>query len=535
MKKITTCLFLLVTLLNQSGCTQFIKSTDESYFDEITSDNKKNELQLLFTHNINGETHPCGCRNYPLGGIPQVAGQMYEIHKNSPALYVDTGDTFFPSTSIPESVHRSLSFKAKEIAYALKKMGIRYFVPGDQDFALGEKFLNELVTEYQIQVLVSNFSSQAKIEHKRWERIRFADQNLFFIGVVDPAVMPTQYRNLFKPAVTGIKNALKEIEDKYSDVKNKKIILLSHSGIDADQELAKNFSELDWIIGSHTQSFLRYTIDVGKTRLAQTLSRNHYLGNITIAPNPAVADKYQIIEIRNKMEQKWEKNPFTQWLVDHKNKLDQIQLEEQQLLTEESGPIKIPTASSCIECHTAQSDFWKKTAHAISYQTLVINKEENNTACVGCHSLAFQDPKAFISTQHIFQFAKDETPHNKKLKRYLEDLSPHFKEIKSIRKLDDKQRFELANKWHAIDEKHKVEYNYANVQCLNCHNQSMDHPFDDVGVAQTNNFQSKCLNCHTQDQSPEWYDKDKKGIASKLNKEYFAKKLKQISCPKNNE
>ena len=545
MKKTLT----LLSLMALASCTQFLKSTDKSYFDEITSDNKKNELQLLFSHNINGETHPCGCRNYPLGGIPQVAGQMYEIHKNFPALYVDTGDTFFPSIAIPESVHQSLSFKAKEIAYALKKMGLRFYVPGDQDFALGEKFLQELVSTYELPVLVSNFTSKTIIEHKKWDHISFGDQELFFIGVIDPAAVPSPYTKLLNSPYEGIKKAIQEIESKYATVKNKKIILLSHSGIDQDQKFAKNFPQLNWIIGAHTQSFLRYTVDVGKTRIAQTLSRNHYLGNITFSPNPSVEEKYQIIEIRNKMEKKWDNNPFVKWLSDHKKQLDQIQLKEQELLTIETGPEKIPTAASCIDCHSSQSDFWKKTAHAISYQTLVINKEENNTACIGCHSLGFQDPKGFISTQHVVQFSSEsnstnetkqtnKSSHSKKLKRYLEDLSPHFKDIKSIRKLDNSKRLELANKWFEIDEKHQVEYNYANVQCLNCHSQTMDHPFDDSednNTAQKTNFKNKCLGCHTQDQSPEWYHKDKKGIASKLNKEYFAKKLKQISCPKSNE
>lgn len=548
MKKEIIPLICFMSFICLTSCTQFLKTADESYFDELSPSNKKKELQILFSHNINGETHPCGCRNYPLGGIPQVAGQMYDIHKNFPAIYIDTGDTFFPSTSIPESVHQSLTFKAKEIAYALKKMGLTFYVPGDQDFALGENFLKDLVNDFDIPVLVSNFSKSAKIKHKSWDEIQFGEQHLFFIGVVDPIVLPSQYRKLFSSPSKGIRKVLQKIESEYSHVKNKKIILLSHSGIDRDQSYAREFPQLDWIIGAHSQSFLRYTIDVGKTRLAQTLSRNHYLGNITIAPSPSVKDKYQIIEIRNQLEQKWKENPFTPWLVDHKKKLDQIQLQEQDLLTVESTNQKIPTASSCIDCHTSQTDFWKKTAHAISYQTLVINQEQNNTACIGCHSLGFKDSKAFVATKHVVQFSNENENesdkntkkiHDQRLDAYLKELSTHFKDIKSIRALTKEKRLGLSNKWFEIDEKHNVEYNYANVQCLNCHSQSLDHPFDDdednENTAYTTNYQNKCVSCHTQDQSPEWYDKDKKGIASKLNKEYFAKKLKQISCPKKNE
>ena len=44
-----------------------------------------------------------------------------------------------------------------------------------------------------------------------------------------------------------------------------------------------------------------------------------------------------------------------------------------------------------------------------------------------------------------------------------------------------------------------------------------------------------CIKCHTQDQSPEWYYKDNKGIATTLNKKYFAKQLKKVACPKKDE
>ena len=87
-----------------------------------------------------------------------------------------------------------------------------------------------------------------------------------------------------------------------------------------------------------------------------------------------------------------------------------------------------------------------------------------------------------------------------------------------------------------LDEKNEVTHNFANVQCLNCHDKAGDHPFemDDV-VKKTTDYMSKCLKCHTSDQSPSWYSKNDKGIATTVNKAYVSGIIKKIACPKRQE
>ena len=94
-------------------------------------------------------------------------------------------------------------------------------------------------------------------------------------------------------------------------------------------------------------------------------------------------------------------------------------------------------------------------------------------------------------------------------------------------------RKKAAKKWFKLDEKYGVAHNYANVQCLNCHDKAKDHPFEmDTTPKSKTSMASKCIKCHTSDQSPEWFHKDNKGIATTLNKKYFAKQLKKVACPK---
>jgi len=96
--------YLLPLLLLLASCSYFIDKVDKTHVAKAPVEKK---MSLLFSHNISGETHPCGCRNFPLGGLPQVAGLFAKISNDSEILYVDTGDTFFPSSVVPVSVKDS--------------------------------------------------------------------------------------------------------------------------------------------------------------------------------------------------------------------------------------------------------------------------------------------------------------------------------------------------------------------------------------------------------------------------------------------
>ena len=64
----------LLILLSLVSCQKFTKMMDADYADRIDVKSGSDHIKIVFSHNINGETHPCGCRKFPLGGLPQIAG-----------------------------------------------------------------------------------------------------------------------------------------------------------------------------------------------------------------------------------------------------------------------------------------------------------------------------------------------------------------------------------------------------------------------------------------------------------------------------
>ena len=517
--------FISIALI-VSSCMQFIKMTDDSFYESIDKTTNSDHLNIVFSHNINGETHPCGCRNFPLGGMAQVAGKLHELKENSPTIYLDTGDAFFISSVVPDSLRDSQTYTAKSIANSFDKLELKFFTPGDQDFALGEDFLAQLSNRSTYPFLISNLNEKSKIKAQKWKMIKYAQRDLIFIGITNPETLP-KYAGLFNDVNSSIKEVFKDIKSQGIDLDKTTIILLSHSGLENDKAIAKKFPKISWIIGSHSQSFLKDPIEVGNTKLVQVLSRNHYLGHIKIPADAKAKSSYSIIETRDELKDLWKENPFISWLETYKSDLEKIQAKEQQKVAQNfTQTTSAPTFNSCTDCHSKQVEFWQSTAHSLALVTLHNEKAMNNPACIKCHSLNHNETSGFTSKENIIITEKD---HSK----YWEEFSKAFKDVKSVRSLSSTKRVALSKKWSKIDEKYEVTHNFGNVQCLNCHDKNFDHPFEvNAAPKKPTNYQTKCIACHTTDQSPSWYNKDSKGIAKDLNQEYFKQKLKMVSCPK---
>jgi hypothetical protein len=521
MKKI-----LLPILLFAASCSYFIKQVDKSAVaieEKEKSVNAKN-LALVFSHNISGETHPCGCRNFPLGGLPQVAGLHASLSKTAEVFYVDTGDTFFPSSVIPSSIKDSLTFAANNLALGLDQLGLKYFVPGDQDFAMGIDFLKNMANTRSFEFLISNLADESLIKHKKFAVIERNKSKIFLLGFVAPDVFNDNTRDFFTDPVVTLPKMIEEIKAAGYDSSNSyhRLVVLSHAGIDPDVSLATKYPFIDWIIGAHSQSFLRFSQDVENVKIVQTLSKNHYVGDIQIDTNAKKqSDTYALHDIRDELEKNLTPNPLRAFIDDHKTKINEIQIAEQSRMgidVSAKGPVKkLKPAVSCLECHKPQVNFWQGTPHSIAYSSLINAHEENNLQCIKCHSVGLDDPKGFTTAKNIISFK------NKPAAEYWNEVKKLTSDVKSIRKLDRIQIQKISNQWMGLDKKFGIKNNFANVQCLNCHDQHEEHPFNSdvpkTGLEKHEAIKNKCLTCHTADQSPEW------------NKANIEQKMKKMSCP----
>lgn len=551
-------LFLLILLLLTTSCSFFVDQFDDGPGLRVHGFSQQT-LSMAFSHNINGETHPCGCRRFPLGGLPQVAGKMEEIRKQSELIYVDTGDTFFPSTVIPKILRNSLTFAAKNLAKGLEQLGLHYFVPGDQDFAAGMPFLQELSRNAKFTFLIANLKgdSASLFKHKKWVNISQGPHRIFLIGLVSPKILPPQYGTHFTPMEKALKEMLSEIkaEGHIPGHPFHRLVVLTHAQLEDDKSLATRFNQIDWIIGAHTQSFTRKPLKKHNSRLVQVLSRNHYLGEIRFSlRGPKTEDSFNMHEIHDKLKDNLRPNPFLAFIDAHKEKLKEIRREEQLAMLvspSDHQQIKDPlaTAESCMECHEAQGRYWQGTPHALAYLTLIKANEDTNLRCLKCHTLGLEQARGFQRASDLVRFQKNSRlgsvdanvdanadywqAFGKRIRGQLQGGDVRGQPRDIIAK--------ISKSWFLYDEKRSVTHNFANVQCLNCHTKSSEHPFEAFPIKagpqnqerkmRMSMIRQKCLLCHDRDQSPEWYHKDSRGLPGKLDGKKLTKIIKGVACP----
>jgi nitrate/TMAO reductase-like tetraheme cytochrome c subunit len=502
------------------------------------------DFGLVFSHNINGETHPCGCRNFPLGGIPQVAGQLEILKKDRDIIFVDTGDTLFDTPTLTSNVIKSKKEVARFIAKSMDEMGLQYWVPGDQDFAAGIPFLREVLEEAKFKMLVSNLKEPENIKHKEFVVLKKGPHRIFLAGMVHPDLLSNEYAHLFTYPKTFMPRLLEKIKEHGYQANNQfhRLILLSHSGIENDKKLVTQYRNFDWIVGAHSMNFLRKPEVEGNTKLVQVLSRNHYIGEVAFnIEKSKSADTYHIHEIRDEKQKGLMPNPYIEKLAAHKQLLLKIREEEEKnMMGEGMVNVHMLTANQCIDCHTPQADFWKGTSHSLAWATLINAQEHNNPECIRCHSVGFKEKNGFSKSDDVVFLDGEEFDTSEHMKlakeKYLDEVKKAFGGLRNIRSLSKGRILHYSKKWHELDQKYKVVANHANVQCLNCHQMHIEHPFGGKRptLTQTQKMERQkglCIKCHDPDQSPEWYLKTESGLAGKINDAHVEKMIYKMACP----
>jgi hypothetical protein len=71
----------------------------------------------------------------------------------------------------------------------------------------------------------------------------------------------------------------------------------------------------------------------------------------------------------------------------------------------ESVPSPYATSEACAKCHQSEFDKWQKTRHSHAFAALETRQRTFDAACVGCHSLGFQDRGGFINIKATPQLA----------------------------------------------------------------------------------------------------------------------------------
>ena len=208
------------------------------------------------------------------GGLAYLAARAEELRAEKPALFLAAGDMI-------QGNNWANLFQGKSSIEAMNVMNFDTMVVGNHEFDFGQEVLKERIGEANFPVLGANVIGLSEL--KPYIKKNVDGLSVAIIGVVtDDTPVTTHPKN-----VTGLKFlSTEETIRKYtrelrgeSDI----IVVLSHSGFNADADLAKKVDGVDVIVGGHSHTKVTKPARVNKSLVVQAFEHGKALGVLDLA------------------------------------------------------------------------------------------------------------------------------------------------------------------------------------------------------------------------------------------------------------
>ncbi len=214
-----------------------------------------------------------------------VIDSIRSVDKN--LLLIDTGDIL--GAGLNPRRH-------KYIAKAYKYLKYDIWTPGDQDLIEGKKlFFESLIPAFKstlnTNLLIEDLMFGEPYVIKEFEGVKVGFTSSI-TKTVEKHISPIHKLDVsIKDKNAALNPVIAELKEK-CDI----IVLLSHSGYDTDIEFAKNYQDIDLIIGGHSQTLLKDASHVYDTYIVQAGKAGYRIGVLKLK-----IENSKIEQVENKL------------------------------------------------------------------------------------------------------------------------------------------------------------------------------------------------------------------------------------------
>lgn len=269
-------------------------------------------ITVAFTNDLHGFLLPFEKNGTSKGGVGRIASLLNDIReKNKNVLYLDAGDVITGSGTkykkeeweeyLPHKLYRGLL-----TLELLNEVGVDAMVLGNHEFDYGLKWLEKLLAIPKFNILSANakYDTKPDVEEKKGDLIAQPFE-YFKHGDITLGVVGLTTDQYIQSSQISIEDPVRVLEEMLPSIQREAdyVIVLSHLGIGKDKELAKEFDEIDLIIGAHSHRTLFSPIKIGGTRIVSSGSYGRYLGTLDLSfENRKVADiEYKLLPVTEKI------------------------------------------------------------------------------------------------------------------------------------------------------------------------------------------------------------------------------------------
>ena len=347
------------------------------------------EITILYTNNTNGALENCLCPGKAYGSLEKRVHYIRDWYSNnSNTILLDAGDFLSPTRN---ALKDSIAFRIYEMM-PYDAIGL-----GDQEFFKGVAFINDLIEGSKLPFLSSNIEKPELKQINQQIIIQRDDIKFGILSIIDPGVFlffPKRVKD--EVSFSDFRNTLQSKIDalrKISDI----VILLSHNGIDEDRAIAKTYSGIDVIIGSHTQTVLESPEKVEKTVIVQSGKDGYYVGHLRLSfdnENRLISHEGELVAMDFDFPND---STVVEMIIDY----NRMSKERAGSVIERIIPVPnefiVASSESCISCHPSEYDHWKSSRHSMSLKTLKNSHKEKSPECLSCHTSGFGRDDGYLN------------------------------------------------------------------------------------------------------------------------------------------
>ncbi len=220
-----------------------------------------------------------------LGGLSRIAWVIKNVKEKAreegiPVLALNMGD----NVVYEEDPSTFEKFRGIPEFQGLSLCSIDISIPGNHDFYLGAKGLDEALSSVSFDSICANFiretSSSLSQKLLPYKVIQLGEIRVGFFGLLIKAYDSKPYADeRYFDIARRIVRLLREEEG------CSLVIVMSHLGYLWDRELAKNVGDIDVICGGHTHITLRYPKVIRGVPILHAGAYGHHVGDLRIFLN----------------------------------------------------------------------------------------------------------------------------------------------------------------------------------------------------------------------------------------------------------
>ncbi len=352
-------------------------------------------FSVFYTCDTCGHIEPCGCTSGMAGGISRR--QTY-LAKACPRdfLLVDAGDV----TAGPRP------WEVLELEYILKgydRMGYHAVNIGHREISFSFEALEKIKEQYSRFVSANLLGPDGQPVFEPYLVTELSNgYRCGIIGIADDSVFSDSIGeglSLTPPADARAK-FLPELKSK-ADF----IVLLAFADKPRMQELARQFFEVDVIIGGKVEQASNELIEENQSVIVFNTDKGKTVGRLDILP--ASEGDWLYTNDFFMLAESMKMAPQVAALVEEYK----LQLKERDfhpLKDDEEGLSSISASrsknadryigsESCAECHKTAHQTWAQSAHARTFEVLERQGNQYNPKCLKCHTVGYMASDGYIN------------------------------------------------------------------------------------------------------------------------------------------